>query len=470
MILPISHEDMVARRWPIVTTAIILVSIACFALQVAGRGAGQAELMRSAERLAHYWQERPYLVLHAPCDRLFRHAPPPRAAGEDLPSDEDVAAEQAHLDALCADVESTLYASPEGRFGWVPARRNWVGLVTHQFLHGGVLHLVFNMWFLWLCGCNLEDRWGRAVFAPFYLSAGVAAALAHSAASPQSLQPMIGASGAIAGAMGAFLVAFARTRIRFVYLLFFRPGTFAAPAYVMLPLWLANEVVFGALPGVGDGVAHWAHIGGFAYGVVFALAMRMTGIEARLDAAVERKVTVTQDERIMRAAEMTSAGDARGALALLAEVARERPADIDVQLERLRAAKAAVDRAQEGDAYADAVRLYVDAGELDTAVDLLGEAVQQRLGDAVSTEVRARLGDRLVVKGLLDRAWWVYDSVTMHGLPDAPSVRAALAQAKVARRLGRPADGRPLLQAVLGSPFSSAELDEAARGELARGE
>lgn len=469
MILPITHEDMQARRWPVVTVAIIVASIACFAMQLAGRGADDTELMRSADRLADYWQAHPYLVMHAPCDRLLRHPHAKRAALDDPPPDSEAAAEQAQLDALCADVEHALYARPEGRFGWVPARRNWTGLLTHQFLHGGVLHLVFNMWFLWLCGCNLEDRWGRAVFLPFYLSAGVAAGLVHMAASPQSVVPAIGASGAIAGAMGAFLVAFARTRIRFVYLLFFRAGTFRAPAYVMLPLWIANELAFAGVNS-GDGVAHWAHIGGFAYGVVFALAMRTTGLEARLDAAVERKVTVTQDARIMRAAEMTSAGNPHGALALLAEVARERPADIDVQLERLRAAKAAGDRAQEGDAYAAAVRLYVDAGALDTAVDLLGEAVQQRLGDAIATEVRARLGDRLVVKGQLDRAWWVYDSLTMHGLPDPASVRAALAQAKVARRLGRPGEGRPLLEAVLGSPFSSAELDEAARGELARGE
>jgi membrane associated rhomboid family serine protease len=468
MILPITHEDMVARRWPIVTIAIVLVSLACFAAQLAGRNGGNAEILRSAERLGRYWDEHPYLVLHAPCDRLLRH--PPAAPGEALPLDDEAAAEQAQLDALCADVERVLYASPERRFGWVPGRHNWAGLFTHPFLHGGVLHLVFNMWFLWLCGCNLEDRWGRLVFLPFYASAGVAAGLVHMAAMPTSLQPMIGASGAIAGAMGAFLVAFARTRIRFVYLLFFRAGTFAAPAYVMLPLWIANELVFAALPGAGDGVAHWAHIGGFAYGVLFALAMRATGLEARLDAAVERKVSVTQDARIMRAAEMTTAGDAAGALALLGEVARERPTDVDVQLERLRAAKAAADRAQEGDAYATLVHLYLDLGVLDTAVDLLGEALQQRLGDAIPADVRVRLGDRLVVKGSLDRAWWVYDSLTMHGLPDAHSVRAALAQAKVARRLGRPADGRPLLEAVLRSPFSTAELDEAARGELARRE
>ena len=465
MIFPITHEDMVARRWPVVTIAIIVASIACFALQLAGRGAGNAELLRSAQRAVNYWEEHPYLALHPPlrppaaqrAGAAVRRAAPRRGRRR--------RAGPARRALRRRRARAHVVAGGTLRLGAGPAQL--VGLVTHQFLHGGFLHLVFNMWFLWLCGCNLEDRWGRLVFVPFYVSAGIAAALVHMAAHPQSLQPMIGASGAIAGAMGAFLVSFARTRIRFVYWILFRPGTFAAPAYVMLPMWIANEVAFGLLPG-GDGVAHWAHVGGFAYGVLFALALRATGFERRLDEAVERTVSVTQDPRIMRAAEMTTAGDPAGALALLGEVARERPGDVDVHLERLRAAKAASDRAQEGDAYGLLVRLYVDMGVLDTAADLLGEAVQHRLGDAVPSEVRARLGDRLVVKGELDRAWWVYDSITMRGLADAASTRAALAQAKVARRLGRAGDGRPLLEAVLGSPFSTAELDEAVRGELAR--
>jgi hypothetical protein len=279
---------------------------------------------------------------------------------------------------------------------------------------------------------------------------------------------MIGASGAIAGAMGAFLVSFARTRIKFAYWILLRPGTFSAPAYVMLPLWAVEEVVFGVVSGAGGGVAHWAHVGGFAYGVAFALAMRFSGLEAKLDSAVERTVTVTQDERIMRAADMITAGDPGGAIAVLDAVGRERPDDVDVHLELLRAAKAARDPAREGRAYADAVRLYVDAGELDTAAELLAEAAQSRLADAVPTATRARLGDRFVVKGSLDRAWQVYGALTSEGLADAVAVRAALAQAKLARKLGRPADGRSLLEAVVASPFASAEIDEAARAELER--
>ena len=472
MILPLTHEDLVARRWPLVTIGIIALSVVVFGAQLATRSAGNAALLTAAGRLVQYWDDHPYLAMHAPCDVLVRRAPS-RAHPPPPPDDDaELATEQATLDALCAEVDRGIHVSPEASYGWVPARRNWVGLVTHQFLHGGVLHLVFNMWFLWLCGCNLEDRWGRAVFAPFYLSAGVAAALVHMAALPGSAMPMIGASGAIAGAMGAFLVSFARTRIRFFYFLLFKVGTFTAPAFVMLPLWIAQEVAFALMSrgGPGDGVAHWAHVGGFAYGAMFAVGMRLTGFEASLDRALERKVSTTQDERIMRAAEMTTAGDAPGAVALLGAVAGERPDDVDVYLELLRAAKAAGDRAREGEAYGQLVRLYVEMGALETASDLVAEAAEGGRSAGISLAARARLGDRLVVQGQPERAWSTYASITGEGLVDTASVRVALAQAKLARRLGRPADGKPLLEAVLASPFSTAgDRRRRARGAGATG-
>jgi hypothetical protein len=214
------------------------------------------------------------------------------------------------------------------------------------------------------------------------------------AAMPASTMPMIGASGAIAGAMGAFLVSFARTRIRFFYF-FVRFGTFTAPAFVMLPLWIAQEVLFAVLSGGQDGVAHWAHVGGFAYGVVFALGMRFTGLEARLDRTLERKVSVTQDERIMRAAEMTTQGQSTSAVALLCAVAVERPDDVDVYLEMLRATQSAGDFVREGEAYAHLVRIYLDLGLPDTASELLREATQRQLADRVPMELQRRLAERL---------------------------------------------------------------------------
>ena len=155
------------------------------------------------------------------------------------------------------------------------------------------------MWFLWLCGVNLEDRWGRWLFLPFYLCAGVAGALLHRALAPDAFVPVIGASGAIAGAMGAFLVTMARTRISFAYVLLisFRPraGTFQSPAYVMLPLWLGSELL-GAWLKPGDGTAHWAHVGGFAFGAAVAAVLKLS-CRTQARRPDERQVTTAQDPR-----------------------------------------------------------------------------------------------------------------------------------------------------------------------------
>jgi membrane associated rhomboid family serine protease len=490
MLLPITHEDATARRWPWVTTSIVALCTVLFVAALGPQRKGAEALQTTVTEAAAYWRAHPYLEARPPLDRLLE-APPVQPAPVERPalrlrgrSKFDVSGnsvaplgaapvldpserddEQKTLDAFGANVQASIDAMPLHRFGYVPADNHWLSLISSQFMHGGWLHLIFNMWFLWLCGCNLEDRWGRVVFPLFYVTAGIAAGLAHKLAFPHSAIPVVGASGAIAGAMGAFMVCFARTRIRFVYWYFLRVGWFRAPAYLMLPLWLLQEVLYALAQSSGGSVAHWAHAGGFVYGVGFALVLRATGWEARLDEAVERSVTVQQDERIMRAAELTSSGHAAEALQLLGTLARERPTDIDVHLEALRAGRAAGDRRAEVRAYAALVKLYVDQGMLDAAHDLLAEAQTASL-DQIPIELRLRLADRCVVTGRLDRAWALYDDFTRGGLPDATAVKVALAQAKLARRLGRGVEERALLEAILQSPFSTAEIDESARAAL----
>ena len=189
------------------------------------------------------------------------------------------------LNALCGKSTKPSPSSRPSNTATSEARR-LAHADSHQFLHGGWMHLVFNMWFLWLTACNLEDRWGRLVFLPFYLASGIAGALAHRWFNAGSGTPMVGASGAIAGAMGGFLVIFASTPIRFFYLLWLglRPkwGTFEARAIVMLPLWLLVEVLSGVFAR-GSGTAHWAHVGGFAFGAAVAGAVRVSGLDEKLD-------------------------------------------------------------------------------------------------------------------------------------------------------------------------------------------
>ena len=145
----------------------------------------------------------------------------------------------------------------------------YTGLVTSQFLHADVLHLAFNMLFLWVFGNNIEDRLGRLRFLPFFLICGALAGLAQALVDPSSTIPLIGASGAISGVLGAYLVLYPRVRIWTVVLpFFFLP--FRLPAWIWLAVYLALQLIYlgGSATAGGGGVAYMAHIGGFAAGAL----------------------------------------------------------------------------------------------------------------------------------------------------------------------------------------------------------
>jgi membrane associated rhomboid family serine protease len=141
---------------------------------------------------------------------------------------------------------------------------------TSMFLHGSWMHLIGNMWFLWLFGDNVEDSMTRPRFAAFYLLCGVAAAAAQVVTNPRSGIPMVGASGAISGVMGGYLVLYPRVRVFTLVPLGFFITTVALPAWVMLAYWIGIQVLSGlaAFGDEGGGVAFWAHVGGFVAGLV----------------------------------------------------------------------------------------------------------------------------------------------------------------------------------------------------------
>jgi membrane associated rhomboid family serine protease len=143
-------------------------------------------------------------------------------------------------------------------------------LLTSMFLHGSWMHLLGNMWFLWLFGNNVEDSMGRLRFVVFYLVSGLAAALGQVVTNPSSAVPMVGASGAISGVMGGYLVLYPRVRVFTLITLGFFLTSVALPAWVMLGYWFLIQFVSGlaALSSEVGGVAFWAHVGGFVAGVV----------------------------------------------------------------------------------------------------------------------------------------------------------------------------------------------------------
>ena len=154
-------------------------------------------------------------------------------------------------------------------WGLVPAWSSPGTFLTSMFLHGGILHLAGNMLFLWVFGDNMEDQMGHLGFLLFYLAGGLAAAGAQVVADPGSFIPMVGASGAIAGVMGGYLLMFPRARVDVVVILVIIFRVFPLPAWTVLGFWFLVQFVQGSLtPTAQGGVAYWAHAGGFAAGVV----------------------------------------------------------------------------------------------------------------------------------------------------------------------------------------------------------
>ena len=152
--------------------------------------------------------------------------------------------------------------------GWVcesEAGRHVLNIFTSMFLHGSWMHLLGNMWFLWLFGNNIEDSMTRPRFAVFYLLCGLAAALLQVISQPHSVIPMVGASGAISGVMGAYLLLFPKVRVHTFVIIF----SVTLPAWVMLGYWMLLQLAGGLTQeGTEGGVAFWAHVGGFAAGLL----------------------------------------------------------------------------------------------------------------------------------------------------------------------------------------------------------
>ncbi len=172
-------------------------------------------------------------------------------------------------------------------FGLVPARYsnedfsyqtglssdNYWPFFTNMFLHGGWAHIISNMWTLYIFGDNVEDKMGRWRFLLFYLMCGILASTTHYYINPNSTIPAVGASGAISGVMGAYMFLFPHSRIIFLVILFFFIDFIQIPAFIYLLLWFLGQLMSGtislfALSTNAGGIAFWAHIGGFAAGMI----------------------------------------------------------------------------------------------------------------------------------------------------------------------------------------------------------
>ena len=282
MLVPIGHENMAARRWPVVTLSLIAINTIVFLLttfsmhdEAPQLGEVRSDIlilaalhpelkMHPEEQLlvdsfqknhADVWKQiqNPYRDVISPYDAKIKMMEDPERL-------------QQEMDSLNDQYLKLTASSVTGQYAFVPAHPTVLSYITANFLHGGWMHLIGNMLFLWIFGNNVEDYFGATKFSLFYILSWLAAIAMYSLFSLDSRVPLVGASGAIAGVMGAYLVLHPRARI--TCLIFFFIITFVTlPAQVVLGIWFGIQLLM-ALTGTssGGGVAWLAHVGGFAFG------------------------------------------------------------------------------------------------------------------------------------------------------------------------------------------------------------
>lgn len=285
LLFPLGHVAEVARR-PWVTWAVMAACVATFAATNLQTTRG------SMTELQIELEEHPWLY--------DAEAPTP----DGMTSAEVNAARNDFKARAQRGLDSAM--GLERKLSLVPSRGlSQLGWLTSLFVHFGLLHLLGNLFFLWIVGPLLEEAWGAARYLTFYLAFGLAAGATQYAMDPSSFASIGGASGAIAGCMGAFAVRFATTRIRFFYFfwLVFRvfTGSFGLPAWFVGLLWFGREVL--TLQGGGaSGIATGAHVGGFVVGSLIALGTKALGWEHRLQTASESQETFARRDAQLDAA------------------------------------------------------------------------------------------------------------------------------------------------------------------------
>jgi membrane associated rhomboid family serine protease len=351
MFIPIGHEETTVRRLPWVTFIIMALCLVVLVVTYPGERSRREKAFENLNEAWGYFEEHPYLQMderlrgalteqfgdaetHALIEMMRQAGPRPPSDGAQL------LREQEEFEALLEAFFSAVDSTPLRVLGVVPADMRLPSLITYQFAHAGWGHLLGNLFMLFLAGPFIEDRWGRPLYATFYLTAGVFAALMFVVRYPDFGGPLVGASGAIAGVMGAFLIQFWNTKIRFFYWIYVKFGTIEAPAWLVLPLWFVKELVFAqamdtaAPPGEGgDGVAFWAHVWGFVFGVIVASAIAYFRIEERfIHRAIESKVTLVENPSLEAAARLAEDGDREAAKEALTRELSTQPDNVDAAI------------------------------------------------------------------------------------------------------------------------------------------
>jgi membrane associated rhomboid family serine protease len=475
MLIPIKHENMEARRWPVVTLALIAINTAVFLFTMSAIDNETPELGEIKSHILILAALHPELKLQPESERLvdgFKESHPDQwkqvqspyrdimnAYDAKIRMMEDTSKLQAEMDSLNTQFLSLSKTSITEQYAFVPAQPTAISYLTANFLHGGWLHLIGNMWFLWLAGFVLEDVWGRWLYSVFYLIAGAAALQFYAWSNPGSITPTLGASGAVAALMGAFLVRFPKMKIEMAWLFFFKVYRFKAAAYWLLPIWLAVEIFYGSLFGSTSGVAHWAHVGGFLFGAVAALAIQHSGIEHETNKAIEEKLGWTNEAELEQASSMMDHGQLPDAIALLTNYVAVKPGSLDAW----NLLRTIYQRQSDNKSYLDATvktcALHLKAHEIEAAFKDYAEFVDAGGKMPAATWLELCKGAEEMQE--FDRAFAEYHELAQTHPGERQALTAQLSAARLClKRLNRPQDALALYETAASSPIPHLDWDQ----------
>src|SRR6266436_1628343 len=471
MLIPLRHENMEGRRWPIISISLIVINFLAF---FATHWRIEAQIPRQAELRVHILllaAMHPELSLNADAQEFvsnFREKNPSvwktAASQTRRPEDaweakmrliEDPTELQREMDTLEQQFAAVEQDSILTRYAFLPAHPTAISYVTANFLHGGWMHIIGNMWFLWLAGAVLEDTWGRVIYPIFYFLAGAMALQLHAWANPGSLAATLGASGAVAALMGAFLVRFPKTKIEMIWLFGFgfRSYRFQARAYWLLPLWLFMELFSGAIfGGSSGGVAHWAHVGGFVFGALAAVGLSYSGLEHVANQAIDAKVTWTAEPAIVQATEKMDHGKLDEAIAILQPYVASGPASIDActLLSQLYWRKNDVPKYHE--TIIKLCQMHLKAQDIDAAWQDFGEYLNSG-GERMPASTWLELCRSAEGQQNFERAVEEYDKLARAYPTERQSLLALMAAGRLSqKKLNRPAEALHFYKAAADSP------------------
>lgn len=487
MLLPIKHENMAARRWPVVTLSLIAINTAILLFTTLTVQDNSKQLNELRADILILAASHPELKLQSEEQSLvdaFKKRSPKAWAEVQNPHREaineydarirkidDPEQLQAEMDRLGTEYVQLKSSSISQQYGFIPAHPTVASYLTANFLHGGWMHLIGNMWFLWLAGFVLEDVWGRWLYSTFYVIAGAAALQIHAWANPGSLTATVGASGAVAALMGAFLVRFPKIKIEMVWVWWFsifkllRTGNpfryfqFKASAYWLLPLWLGIEIFYGALFSE-DGVAHWAHVGGFVFGAVAAVAIRHSGIEQKANKAIEEKIGWTNDAELEQASTMMEQGELDGSLRLLAGYVTGKPNSLDAWALMRQIHHRQGNTKSFLDATVKTCSLHLRAHEIEAAFQDYAEFVDAG-GGKIPAATWLELCKGAEETQEFDRALSEYEELAKAYPAERQALTAQLSAARLClKKLNRPQDALALYQAAAKSPIPHLDWDQ----------